>query len=94
MRVHYPTNEWWISNTAIRYYKNQWSEIKWIGWKYDTASEEALTSVHYDGLQIPSVENQSQWPSHHHQSTKHKKLISNQLFTSKANEEADKTFSI
>lgn len=35
-------------------------------------SEEALTSVHYDGLQIPSVENQSWLPSHHHQSTKNK----------------------
>lgn len=71
--VHYPTHEWWISNTAIGHYKNQWSEIKWIGWKYDTASEEVLTSVHYyNGLQIPSVENQSWWPSHHHQSTKHK----------------------
>jgi len=42
MRVHYPTHEWWISNTAIGYYKNQWSKIKWIGWNYDTASEEEL----------------------------------------------------
>ena len=40
----------------------------------DTVLEEAvfLTFAHYDGLQIPFVENQSWWPSHPHQSTKNK----------------------